>query len=253
MAVALLLAAGAAFFAAGATAAEPAPPEGFEALFNGRDLAGWYGLNPHQVADLTGPDRDAKLAEMRAAFPKHWRVEDGELVNDGTGPYATTEREFGDYELLVDYKTVPGADSGVYLRGMPQVQIWDSTQPFDPARPTRRPNLGSGGLVNNPPDTPGRYPAVLADRPFHEWNTLRIRQVGAVTSVWLNDKLVVDAAPMANFFEPTRPFPERGPIMLQTHGGEIRWRNILIRMLPPTETAAAMEEPRDSAPFGERR
>jgi len=223
--------------AAALGAAEPAPPEGFAPLFNGCDLAGWYGLNPHQVIDLAGANRAAKLAAMRAAFPMHWRVEDSELVNDGTGPYATTEREFGDFELLIDYKTVPVADSGIYLRGMPQVQIWDSTLPFDPARPTRRPHLGSGGLFNNPPDTPGRDPAVLADRPFHEWNTLRIRQVAATTWVWLNDALVVDAAPMANFFEPAKPFPERGPIMLQTHGGEIRWRKIFVREIGAPEAA----------------
>jgi hypothetical protein len=62
------------------------------------------------------------------------------------GPYATTDEEFGDIEFLIEYKTVPKADSGIYLRGVPQVQIWDKNQVFDPAKPTRRPHLGSGGL-----------------------------------------------------------------------------------------------------------
>ena len=65
---------------------EPRPPAGFRALFNGKDLTGWYGLNPHNLTGLTGDKKDAKLAEERQEFPKHWRVENGELVNDGHGP-----------------------------------------------------------------------------------------------------------------------------------------------------------------------
>ena len=58
----------------------------------------------------------------------HWWVEDGELVNDGKGLYLTTDNEFGDFELLVDFKMQPLGDSGIYLRGIPQVQIWDPTE-----------------------------------------------------------------------------------------------------------------------------
>ena len=178
---------------------------------------------------LTGDEKKANLAQQRADFPKHWTVENGELVNDGHGPYATTDEEFGDIELLIEYKTVPKADSGIYLRGTPQVQIWDWNQVFDPKRPTRKPHLGSGGLFNNTPGTAGRDPLVLADRPFGEWNQFRIRQIGDRTWVWLNDKLVVDGAVMENFWDRSQPLPAKGPIMLQTHGGEIRWRNIFVR------------------------
>ncbi|MCB1089211.1 MAG: DUF1080 domain-containing protein, partial [Verrucomicrobiae bacterium] len=80
-------------------AADPAPPKGFRALFNGKDLTGWYGWNPHTSAKLTGEKLEANLKAQREEFPNHWRVENGELVNAGTGPYATTEEEFGDYEL----------------------------------------------------------------------------------------------------------------------------------------------------------
>src|SRR5262249_50449777 len=125
---------------------EPKPPPGFRAIFNGKDLTDWYGLNPHNGAQLKGEQKEANLKQQRADFPKHWRVENGELVNDGTGPYATTEAEFGDIELRVEYRTVPRADSGIYLRGTPQVQIWDWNQVFDPKNPTRKPHLGSGGL-----------------------------------------------------------------------------------------------------------
>ena len=206
-------------------------PEGFRALFNGKDLSGWHGLNPHQGAKLTGEKKAADLAKQRADFPLHWRVENGELVNAGTGPYATTDEEFGDIELRIEYKTVAKADSGIYLRGTPQVQIWDLNQIFDPKKPDRKPHLGSGGLFNNTPGTPGRDPLVIADKPFGEWNTFRIVQKGDVTTVWLNGKLVVDYAKMENFWDRAQPLPSKGPIMLQTHGGEIRWRNLFVKSL----------------------
>src|SRR3954454_3066793 len=87
-------------------AAEPTPPAGFRALFNGKDLTGWYGLNPHLSAKLEGEKREANLKQQRDEFPQHWSVEGGELVNSGTGPYATTDEEFGDIELHIEYKTV---------------------------------------------------------------------------------------------------------------------------------------------------
>jgi len=221
---------------------DPVPPQGFRALFNGKDLTGWHGLNPHAVAKLEGEKLEAGLQKERDEFDKHWRVENAELVNNGTGPYATTDEEFGNIELLVDYQTVPKADSGIYLRGTPQVQIWDITQVFNPQKPTRRPHLGSGGLFNNTEGTPGRDPLVLADKPFGEWNSFRILQVGDITSIWLNDKLVVDHAIMENYWKKDQPLPAQGPIMLQTHGGEIRWRNIFVREIGPEESARILEQ-----------
>lgn len=224
-----------------AHANEPNPPAGFRAIFNGKDLTGWYGLNPHSGAKLQGEQKEANLKQQRADFPKHWRIEKGELVNDGTGPYATTEAEFGDIELRLEYKTVAKADSGIYLRGTPQVQIWDWHQIFDPKNPTRKPHLGSGGLFNNTPGSSGRDPLVLADKPFGEWNQFRIRQIGARTWVWLNEKLVVDGAVMENFWDRSKPLPARGPIMLQTHGGEIRWRNLLVHEIGAEEAKALVD------------
>jgi len=208
-----------------------APPEGFRSLFNGKDLSGWHGNNPHQGLKLIGDKKAADLAKQRTDFPQHWRVENGELVNAGTGPYATTDEEFGDIELRLEYKTVAKADSGIYLRGTPQVQIWDLNQVFDPKKPDRKPHLGSGGLFNNAPGTPGRDPLVVADKPFGEWNSFRIVQQGDVTTVWLNGRLVVDLAKMENYWDRAKPLPAKGPIMLQTHGGEIRWRNLFVKTL----------------------
>jgi hypothetical protein len=223
-------------------AAEVAAPAGFRALFNGKDLTGWYGLNPHDGTKLEGEKKAANRQKQRADFSQHWRVENGELVNVGTGPYATTDAEFGDIEFLLEYKTVPKADSGIYLRGTPQVQIWDVNQVFDEKKPTRRPHLGSGGLFNNTPGKPGRDPLVLADKPFGEWNAFRIRQVGATTWVWLNGKLVVDGAVMESFWDKQQPLPAKGPIMLQTHGGEIRWRNIFVREIGAAEGKKLLSE-----------
>ncbi|MBU6301123.1 MAG: alpha/beta hydrolase [Verrucomicrobia bacterium] len=213
----------------------PAPPKGFRALFDGASLNGWHGLNPHEVAKLNGEARTANLDKQRADFPNHWRVEQGELVNSGTGPYATTDEDYGDIELHLQYKTVAGADSGIYLRGTPQVQIWDTNQKDDPKNPTRKPRLGSGGLFNNSPNWLGRDPLVRADKPFGAWNDFRIRQIGARTWVWLNGKLVVDGQDMENYWDRELPLPAKGPIMLQTHGGEIRWRNIFVREIPADE------------------
>lgn len=225
----------ASFFAGDSTAAESNPPEGFRALFNGQNLDGWYGHNPHQTERVPAEEREKVIAAQQEDFLAHWRVENEELVNDGHGPYATTREELGDIELLVEYKTVAKADSGIYLRGTPQVQIWDYTEAG--GKWDRGADKGSGGLYNNSPDAPGKLPLVLADKPFGQWNQFRITQIGSRTSVLLNGQLVVDNAIMENYWDKDRltPLPPRGPIHLQTHGGEIRWRNIFVREIPADE------------------
>jgi len=223
-------------------AAPPGEPASASApLFNGKDLSGWHGMghfDPRQLAAMTPEERAKKLAAETAEAKPHWTVEGGELVNDGQGPYLTTDGEYGDIELKVDYKTVPKADSGIYLRGTPQVQIWDSTK--EGGKWAIGADKGSGGLWNNSPGAPGKDPLVLADKPLGEWNRLRITQVGARTTVHLNDKLVVDHAIMENFWDRTRPLFARGVIQLQTHGGEIRWRDLTLRPIPPAEANAIL-------------
>jgi len=217
------------------------PPQGFAALFNGKDLAGWHGMphfDPRKLASMTDSDRVNQIARWTEDARNHWKVENGELINDGHGAYLTTDREFGDIELLVDYKTVPRADSGLYLRGTPQVQIWDAT-PGGPSKAGGS-EKGSGGLFNNSPGAPGRDPLVLADRPFGEWNHLRIIQVGARTTVELNNRLVVDHALMENYWDRSAPLFARGVIQLQTHGGEIRWKNLFVREIPADEANAIL-------------
>lgn len=226
------------------------PPEGFRALFNGHDLSGWWGLSTEDPTRWRALDDDELAKKKQASLAnihQHWSVEDGVLVNDGRGLFLTTEDEFADFELLVEYRTVAGADSGVYLRGIPQVQIWDSTEAG--GKWGIGADKGSGGLWNNSAGAPGKDPLVLADRAFGEWNQFRIIMVGEFVTVYLNNELVVDHARMENFFDHDSPLPRRGPIQLQTHGGEIRWRNVFIREIGSTEANAILME-RDDEGFG---
>ena len=222
-------------FAAAQSVQAGKPPKGFTALFNEKDLTGWWGLKTEDPAKWMALPAD-KLAEKRAASLKdiaqHWSVEGEELVNDGHGMFLSTLKNYSDFELLLDYKTVARADSGIYLRGIPQVQIWDSTEE---AKFKLGANKGSGGLWNNSPGAAGKDPLVLADKPFGEWNSFRILTVGERVSIWLNGKMVVDHARLENFFNRKGTLPRTGPIQLQTHGGEIRWRNIFIREISGSE------------------
>jgi hypothetical protein len=212
------------------------PSAGFTPLFNGTDLTGWWGAtteDPRVYMALPAArfqdKHDASLDDIH----RHWSVQNGELVNDGEGLYLTTEKYYGDFELLLDYKTVPLADSGIYLRGCPQVQIWDSTKTG--GKWDLGADKGSGGLWNNTPGAPGKDPLVLADKPFGEWNHVRVVMAGSRVWVWLNGQQTVDGAVLENYYDRQSAVPPRGPIQLQTHGGEIRWRNLNIREIGSDE------------------
>jgi hypothetical protein len=233
----------------GVASAAVTPPPGFVALYNGRDLSGWRGgdtFDHRKWQAMSAEERAKQDADWTADMKKHWRAEGDELVNDGEGRYATTIEDYGDFELLVDYKTVPKADSGIYLRGCPQVQIWDTT---DQTKFELGADKGSGGLWNNSPGAPGKDPLVKADRPFGEWNRFRIIMVGARVSVWLNDQQVVDHALLENYFDRSTPIPARGPIQLQTHGGEIRWRNVFVRKIESEEANRILAQHGDATAY----
>jgi len=224
------------------------PPAGYVALFNGTDLAGWWGAeteDPRGYLGLPPEELQKKKTASLEDIRQHWSVEKGELVNDGKGLFLTTDKIYGDFEMLVDYRTVPLADSGIYLRGCPQVQIWDSTEE---AKFNIGADKGSGGLWNNSPGKPGKDPLVKADKAFGEWNHFRIIMAGSRVWVWLNDKLTVDGANMENYYDRKKPVPPKGPIQLQTHGGEIRWRNIFLREIG-SEEANRLLRGKDPAGF----
>ncbi len=225
------------------------PPSGFTALWNGKDLSGFFGwgtrdpremlaMKPEELATYKKESIEGRSKNSEESVKAHWRVENEELVNDGKGLYLTTDRDYGNIELFVDYKMQPFGDSGIYLRGVPQVQIWDYTEK---EKFKLGADKGSGGLWNNDKGSPGKDPLVLADKPFGEWNHLRILMIGSRVSVWLNEKQVVDHAILENYFdkklpkEQRRPILPRGPIQLQTHGSEIRWKNIYLREIGSDE------------------
>ena len=222
-----------------AAARPPKPPKGFTALFNGKDFTNWRGrqpnFDPEAEAALPADERARKQAEWNSARDAHWRVDAdaAEIVSDGQSPHLATTKDYADFELYVDWLMVShNGDSGIYLRGTPQVQIWDPDNPREVGNGAPK---GSGALWNDKNDNPGKWPLVKADNPVGQWNTLRIKMAGAKVWVWLNGKLTVDGQIMDNYFDQkngyARPIAATGPIELQTHGSEIRFRNIFIREL----------------------
>ena len=197
-------------------------------LFNGKDFSGWTAENPHSSAKFkNNPEKLAEHLKKEAEiFPKHWQINDGVIFNDCHGPYLKTTKDYGDIELELKFRLHKKSDSGIYLRGNPQIQIWDTRK--EAGYHKHGADKGSGGLWNNKRTGDGRHPLVHADKPIGEWNHIKIRQIGAVTTVWLNGQLVVDKAVMENFWERRKPLPAKGPIYLQTHGAPIEWRDITI-------------------------
>jgi hypothetical protein len=196
--------------------------KGFQTLFNGRDLSGWKGLvkDPPSRAKMTAGELAAAQKEADQWMNAHWQVREGILYTDGGGENLCTEQEFENFELLVDFKIEPEGDSGVYLRGSPQVQIWDP----------KLYEIGSGGLYNN--ENHPSKPLETADRRIGEWNTLRIEMIEDKVTVWLNDRLVVDNTVLENYWESELPIYSSGSIELQSHTTPLYFRNISIKRLP---------------------
>jgi hypothetical protein len=212
------------------------PPAGFTALFNGKDLTNWKGLVPINERAKLSPEELAK--RQKAAdekFLPHWKVVDGILTYDGKGNSLQTAKDYGDFELWVDWKIEKNGDSGIYLRGQPQVQVWDSDN--SPGARGEDKHSGSGGLWNNPvpkgqdAKSVGKMPLKKADKPLGEWNTFRIIMKGDDVTVYLNGELVVDNKPLANYWEKGKPLPATGPIELQHHGDKLWFKNIYVKEL----------------------
>src|SRR5580765_4471128 len=175
-------------------------PKGFTVLFNGKDLSGWRGRQPNYdpevEAALPKDELAAKQAAWNAERDAHWKVdaEKGEIVSDGQNPHLATVKDYGDFELYADWLMVShNGDSGIYLRGTPQVQIWD---PDNPREVQNGAPKGSGALWNNKDDNPGKWPLVKADNPVGQWNTFHVKMIGPKVWIWLNDKLTVDGQVM---------------------------------------------------------
>jgi len=203
-------------------------PKGFTPLFNGKDLSGWKGLvkNPKARAEMSAEDLKAAQKTADESMRAHWKVVDGTFEFDGKGQSLCTAKDYGDFELYVDWKILEGGDSGIYLRGTPQVQIWDTEYEKYFKIGNQK---GSGALWNNRKNP--RFPSVKADKPVGEWNTFFIRLVGDKLTVKLNDKLVVDKVTMENYWERDKPLYKTGSIELQNHGNKLWFRDIFLKDL----------------------
>jgi hypothetical protein len=221
------------------------PPKGFTALFNGKNLDGWQiAVDMGERKKLSKEEYEKTVKERNEKFLKHWAVKDGVIEYDGKGRSLQTAKDYGNIELYVDWKIEEKGDSGIFLRGQPQVQIWDSER--TPGAKGIDKDSGSGGLWNNPmPKLDdkskelevarkiGKVPLKKADKPVGEWNTFHIIMKGDKVTVNLNGVKVVDDAPLANYFDKGKPLPTKGPIELQHHGDKLWFRNIYIKELDP--------------------
>ena len=207
-------------------------PEGFKPLFNGRDLSGWKGLvgNPKTRAAMPPEELALQQKKADASMRAHWSVVDGVLVFDGKGESLCTASDYGDFELYVDWKILKGGDSGLYLRGSPQVQMWDTN--FEDYYRHGAEN-GSGSLWNNQRNP--RFPLQKADKPVGEWNTFFIRMVGERVTIRLNDQLVVDNVVLENLWERELPIYPRGQIELQNHGNTLYFKHLYVREIGSEE------------------
>ena len=201
--------------------------DGFVPIFNGKDLTGWKGLveNPIARSQMKPAELAEKQAKADELMLRDWKVEDGLLVFEGDGfDNLCSGKKYNDIEMYVDWRIAPKGDAGVYLRGSPQVQIWDTSRTDAGAQ------VGSGGLYNNQ-----KYqanPLVVADNPVNEWNSFYIRMEGDKVTVYLNGKLVTDHVILENYWDRSLPiFPEEA-IELQAHGTRVEYRDIYVREIP---------------------
>ena len=175
---------------------------------------------------MSQPELAAAQEKADEDMRKHWKAENGEIVFDGkTWNNLCTAKDYRNFEMLVDWKIPPKGDSGIYLRGSPQVQIWETNSPGQPNPPE-----GSGGLYND--EKHNSHPLVYADNPVGEWNRFRIIMVDDHVHVYLNNKLVVNNNVLENYWDRSKPIYPTGQIELQTHGGPLWFKNIYIRELP---------------------
>lgn len=218
---------------------------GFTSLFNGKDLTGWKGLvgNPKTRAAMSAEELAAAQEKADANMREHWSVQDGMLVFDGKGQSLCTAKDYGDFEMYLDWKILEGGDSGIYLRGSPQLQIWDTEFPSYFRHGAEK---GSGAAWNNQKHP--RFPLAKADNPVGEWNTFHIRMVGERFSVRLNGVLVVDEVVLENYWDRQRPIFPTGQIELQNHGNTLYFRNLFIREIPSDEANGIIAS-RDSDGF----
>ena len=210
--------------------------DGFKSMFNGTDLTGWKGLveDPLKRAKMKPAELAKKQLEADNKVPLNWTVRDGCIWFTGKGNNLCSVEQYADFEMLVDWKISKEGDSGIYLRGTPQVQIWDTSRTEVGAQ------VGSGGLYNN--KTNPSKPLKVADNPVGEWNSFRIVMIEEKVSIWLNGELVVDNVTLENYWDRSIPIFPKEQIELQAHGTDLAFRDIYIREISDKEYNLSPEE-----------
>ena len=219
--------------------AEMPSEQGYVSIFNGQDLTGWKGLveNPIARAKMSKAELAKKQAEADKKMRESWSAINGDLVFSGHGDNIATVKQYGDFEMLVDWKLDPNGkepDAGVYLRGTPQVQIWDISRTNVGAQ------VGSGGLYNNTKNP--KDPSKVADNALGEWNNFKIRMVGEKVSVWLNGELVVDQVTLENYWDRNQSIFPTEQIELQAHGSRVWYRDIFVKEIPRQEISTLSDQ-----------
>ena len=209
---------------------------GFVSLFNGQDLSGWKGLvgNPISRSKMTPTELQEAQRKANESAQTDWVVKDGLLVFTGHGDNLATTKQYGDFEMYVDWKITEKGDAGIYLRGSPQVQIWDTSRREVGAQ------VGSGGLYNNQKN-PSK-PLSVADNKIGAWNTFHIIMKGEKVTVYLNGKLVTDNATLENYWDRNIPIFSKEQIELQAHGTYVAYRNIYLREITSDFTIPLSED-----------
>ncbi len=176
-------------------------------LFNGQDLAGWKLTNPNHVKGWSAQDGLLMNRPIKESGKAH--VSYGNLQ---------TEKEFEDFNLTLEARVNKGGNSGIYLRGIYEVQVADTYgRKLDPH------NMGA--IYSRV------TPSEAAEKPAGEWQQFDITLVDRHVTVILNGKRIIDNAPLrgctggALWSDVMRP----GPIYLQGDHEAVDYRNIELR------------------------
>lgn len=185
--------------AGGAFTADQCCCASWQTLFNGQNLGGWKNARPGQTIN--------------------WTVEDGAMTNTPKDKDIATVEKFKDFDLQLEYKTVPKGNSGVYLRGRIELQVLDSYGKEDPSPGD------DGGIYGQHP------PMINASKPAGQWNILEATFVGDTLTAKLNGKLIHDKVKLTEVCGGALPgkVTDPGPLMLQGDHGKVWYRNVRIR------------------------
>jgi len=194
--------------AAAAGQADFRPGEGWQPLFNGKDLAGWKNVG---------------------RYKSDWRAENGVLANPVASDNLYTGKEFANFRLHLEFRLPRDGNSGVFLRGCKEVQLADS---FGKKKLTE---FDCGGIFGKVP------PAVNACKPPGEWNTLDVEITGRKITVVLNGKTTVDGKTVNGVTggQINEDEDKPGPLMLQGDHTAVWFRNLWVKPLPEGRAAGA--------------